>query len=340
MAPLRFAVIGTGFWSNFQIPAWLEVGGVELVAVSDQMIEKAKKVAQKLNVPKVYGDPEELIKSECLDFVDIITEVDSHAPLVKLAAKYHLPVICQKPMAPDLFTAEEMVEACRKAETPFFIHENWRWQTPIRAVKAVLSEKQIGKPYRAQIEWLTGFNPFFNQPTLKKLPHLILADMGCHLLDISRVLFGEADTLYCQTKRVNPDLSGEDAATIVLNTDKEITVTINMAYALTPVERECFPQTCIFIEAEKGSLFLGPDYWLRITTREGTFSRRIPPPRFAWSDPAYEVIHSSIVPCNADLLAGLLGKKKAETTAEDNLITTRLVFAAYDSAATGEVIRI
>jgi hypothetical protein len=30
MQRLRFAVLGTGFWSHYQIPAWFEVGGVEL----------------------------------------------------------------------------------------------------------------------------------------------------------------------------------------------------------------------------------------------------------------------------------------------------------------------
>ena len=29
---LRFAVFGTGFWSHYQIPAWLEVGGVQPIA--------------------------------------------------------------------------------------------------------------------------------------------------------------------------------------------------------------------------------------------------------------------------------------------------------------------
>lgn len=57
-----------------------------------------------------------------------------------------------------------------------------------------------------------------------------------------------------------------------------------------------------------------------------------------WADPAYEVVHASIVPCNANLLAGLRGPSQAETTGADNLETMRLVFAAYDSAAEHRVI--
>jgi hypothetical protein len=49
-------------------------------------------------------------------------------------------------------------------------------------------------------------------------------------------------------------------------------------------------------------------------------------------DPSYHVVHSSIVPCNANFLQALRGKAAAETTGEDNVKTLRLVFAAYDSA--------
>jgi predicted dehydrogenase len=64
----------------------------------------------------------------------------------------------------------------------------------------------------------------------------------------------------------------------------------------------------------------------------------VKPPRYAWADPAYDVVHASIVPCNADLLKALKGEGPAETTGEDNLKTVRLVFAAYESAADKKVI--
>jgi predicted dehydrogenase len=45
-----------------------------------------------------------------------------------------------------------------------------------------------------------------------------------------------------------------------------------------------------------------------------------------------------MVPCLANLLQALRGEGPAETTAEDNLQTLRLVFAAYESARTGQVV--
>jgi predicted dehydrogenase len=206
MAPLKFAVLGTGFWSNFQIAAWQEVGGVDLVAVYNRTVSKAEKVAARFNVPRAYDDAEQLLESEKLDFVDIITEIDAHAPFVKLAARHGLPVICQKPMAPDLPTAEDMVDSCRKAGVPFFVHENWRWQTPIRSLRQVLDEGRIGIPFRARVDMISGFPVFDNQPFLKTLRNFIITDLGSHILDVARVLFGEAGSVYCRTHKIHADI--------------------------------------------------------------------------------------------------------------------------------------
>jgi predicted dehydrogenase len=52
------------------------------------------------------------------------------------------------------------------------------------------------------------------------------------------------------------------------------------------------------------------------------------------------VVHASIVPCNADLLNALRTGQPAETSGEDNLKTMRLVYAAYESAATNRVVEL
>jgi D-apiose dehydrogenase len=247
-------------------------------------------------------------------------------------------VICQKPMSTDLASAETMVAVCKEAGVPLYIHENWRWQAPIRALKEVLNSGQIGTPFRARIDMISGFPVFDNQPFLKELEQFIITDLGSHTLDTARFLFGEASSVYCQTRRIHNDIRGEDVATIMMDMGPGTTVTVNMAYAGTPLEREAFPQTFIFVEGEAGSLELTADYWLRVTSKQGTLARRVPPPRYQWADPAYEVVHSSIVPCNANILAGLKGERQAETTGEDNLKTMRLVFASYDSAAANKVI--
>jgi predicted dehydrogenase len=338
MDRLRFAVIGAGFWSRFQLSAWGELDGAECVAVCDRVRSKAEALAQLCGVPSVYDDPEELLRRERLDFIDVITDPATHAPLVHFAARHRVPVITQKPMAPSLAVAEQMVAACSEAGVPLLVHENWRWQTPLRRFHELLATGVIGTPFRARIEMISGFPVFDNQPYLRDLDQFILADMGVHILDVARVMFGEAESLYCRTCRVHPDIKGEDVATVMMQMGAQTTVLCHMGYAGNPLERDRFPETVVFVEGDRGSAELAPDYWVRVTTAEGTHSRRYPPPRYAWADPAYDVAHSSLVACNAHLLKALRGDAAAETTGEDNLKTLRLVFAAYDSARDGAAV--
>jgi predicted dehydrogenase len=338
MSALRFAIFGTGFWSRYQLAGWGELAGVECVALYNRTRAKAEALAAEFGIPKVYDDPEALLEHERLDFIDIIADVDTHSRFVQLAAARNLPAICQKPLAPTLAEAERMAAVCRAAGAPLLVHENWRWQAPIRQLKHVLDAGQIGRPFRARIDMISGFPVFVNQPFLKDLEQFIITDLGSHILDVARLLFGEASSLYCQTRRIHAGIKGEDVATVMLNMGGATTVLCQMAYAGNYLERECFPETLIFVEGERGSIELGPDYWVRVTTAAGTHARRYPPPRYAWADPAYDLVHASIVPCNANLLGALRGEAPAETTAEDNLKTVRLVFAAYDSAVRDQVI--
>jgi predicted dehydrogenase len=286
----------------------------------------------------VYDDAADLLRRERVDVVDIITDVDTHPDFVVLAAKHRVPVICQKPLAPTIEQARQMVAGCRAAGVALLVHENWRWQAPIRQLKRVLEAGEVGPVHRARIDFVTGFDVFRNQPFLRELDRFILADIGSHILDTARFLFGEARSLYCQTRRVHGDIRGEDVATVMMRMGGDATVTCNMAYAGNALEYDRFPETYVFVEGSRGSVELAPDYWVRTTKADGTHARRYPPPRYAWADPAYEVVQSSIVPCIADLAARLRGERAAETTGEDNLRTVGLVHAAYESAAADRVI--
>jgi predicted dehydrogenase len=336
MSELRFVIIGTGFWARFQLAAWQEFRDVKCVALYNRTMSRAETLANEFHIPAVYDDAEKLLEEINPDFIDIITGVDTHSNFVHLAAKYRIPVICQKPMASSLKEAEEMVEVCEKAKIPFFVHDNWRWQTPIREVKKTLESGTIGKPFRARIQFTCNFPVYENQPFLRDIEQFIIADIGSHILDTTRFLFGEAVALTCQTNRIG-DIKGEDVATIMLQMEGGMTVICDMSYASrTEVER--FPQTFLFIEGENGSIELSTDYWIHCTTTSGTSLRRCPPPRYSWADPAYDVVHSSIVPCNANLLNAMQTGSLAETHARDNLRTVNLVFASYESAEKGQTI--
>jgi predicted dehydrogenase len=332
-------VLGCGFWSRFQIPAWLELPGVECVAVCDIDPDKAKAVAGRFGVSKWFQNPEELLQQIRPDLVDIITSPETHRELVGLAARYRVPVICQKPMANDLETARQMVRICETAGVPFSIHENWRWQLPLREVKRALDSDRIGAAFRARIDFNSSFPVFDNQPFLRELEQFILSDVGTHVLDVVRFLFGESEWLVCQTHRVNKTIRGEDVATVLLQMKNGMSVTCTLSYA-SRLEFERFPETFLLIEGDKGSIELAPDFWVRITDDKATNSRRCPPPVYSWADPNYGLIHASIVECHRNLLGGIQGTAPAETTGADNLRTLQLVYGSYESARLGRIVKI
>jgi predicted dehydrogenase len=332
-------MIGAGFWARYQVSGWREVG-VNCIAICNRTIAKADAIAREFCIPSVYSDADAMLDNVRPDFVDVVTDVDTHRRYVEAAARRGIPVVCQKPLAPTLADAEAMTAACKFAGVPLLVNENWRWQVPIRQVKAALDSGAIGRPFRARIDMISGFPVFANQPFLRTLEQFILTDLGSHILDVARFLFGDADKLYCQTARVHTDILGEDVATVMLRMQSGATVLVEMGYAENHLERDRFPETFLFIEGERGSIELAPDFWLRVTTSEGTHARRCPPPRYPWADPAYDVVHSSIVPCQRNLADALHGRVAAETSAEDNLRTVRLVFAAYESARTGETVQL
>ncbi len=339
MPELRFAILGTGFWARYQLAAWLELKGPRCVALYNRTPAKAEQLAREFGVPSVYREADELLKNEHPDFVDIITDARTHRHFVEIAAKYKIPAICQKPLAPTLEDAQSMLANCRKAGVPLFVHENWRWQTPVRELKHVLDSGALGRIFRARVTYSNSFPVYDEQPFLKELEQFILTDMGTHLLDTTRMLFGEARTLYCRTTRVRPDIRGEDVATVLLGMESGATVTCEMSYA-SRVEHDRFPETFVFVEGEHGSAELGPDFWIRLTTPAGTQARRCPPPFFSWADPRYCLVQGAGVACNANLLGALEGHAPAETTAEDNLKTLKLVFGAYESARTGQAFQV
>jgi predicted dehydrogenase len=79
---------------------------------------------------------------------------------------------------------------------------------------------------------------------------------------------------------------------------------------------------------------------VRVTTAEGTRVTRALPPRYAWANPDYAVVHASVVACHADVLDALRTGRPAATDGADNLKTMRLVEAAYESTATGAAVSV
>ena len=129
---LRGTVIGCGFFAENHLNAWATIKDVELVAVCDLDPAKAEGAKQRFGAGQAYTDAAAMLRETRPDFVDIATTVPSHRPLVELAASLRVPAIVQKPFGPTLADCEAMVKACAEAGVPLMVHENFRFQTPMR----------------------------------------------------------------------------------------------------------------------------------------------------------------------------------------------------------------
>ncbi len=327
--PFRFGLIGCGFFAQTQLHAWAEIDGLELAAVCDTDAGKARQTAEKFGAPSYYTSAEAMLAEETLHFVDIVTTPPSHRPLVELAAGHGVNIICQKPMAWSMEDGRAMVQACREAGVTFMVHENWRWQAPIRELKRLLAAGAIGRPFFGRISFRSDFDPFAGQAWLVETPRFVIIESGVHQLDVARFLFGEAKALFCQTKRMNPTIKGEDVATILLAMD-EVTCIVDLSFA-TPTEHQTFPQTFVTIEGSEGVLDLGPDYRLHLTRPGSMEVRTLPEPEHPWTNRPWHVMQDSALQVQRHWVECLCTGRPPESTGEDNLRTLELVFGAYES---------
>ena len=335
----RAGLIGCGFYSRNHLHAWRDLAAdVELVAVCDRDEHRAKAAAVAFDVPRWYGDAARMFATESLDFVDIVTTMPSHKSLVLLAASHKVPAIVQKPFAPTWQECLDMVDACGDAGVPLMVHENFRFQSPIRAVRRILEEGTIGELTWGRITWRTGYDIYAGQPYLASEKRFILLDIGVHVLDLARVLLGEVDRVVCEMQSVRPGIVGEDAATIMLRHANGAVSVVDCSYAARR-DPDPFPEVLLEIEGRRGSLILSPGLELRVTSDGTTTVHSLRTPLLPWTSEPWHVSQESVLHTQRHWVECLRLGREPETSGRDNLKTYALVEAAYESAKAHRAVR-
>ena len=334
MARTPVAVIGCGFFAQNHLNSWkdLSTKGAEIVAVCDIDPAKAQAAAQRFGVPHWYSDAETMFRERKPDLVDIVTQVATHQDLVTRAIGHGIATIVQKPFGLDIAACRAMAETTRKAGGFLAVHENFRFQTPMRRIIELLKQGAIGEPNWARISFRTGYDIYKGQPYLMKEERFALMDLGVHVMDLARVFMGEVAHLSAELQRRNPKVRGEDTVTTLLRHRNGGVSIVECTYEARRIP-DAFPEVLLEIEGPVGSIVVKPGEKMVVTTQGLSFEEHVGSPLLSWTTRPWHVSQEAVRNTNAHMLDALRAGHPADTSGEDNLKTYALVEAAYESAS-------
>lgn len=332
---LKGVMIGAGYFAGFQAEAWRRIAGVEIVAVSDVDAEKADAFARQCGIPRAYANAAEMLERERPDFVDIVTRPQSHLELTRLAAARGVHVICQKPMAPTWEESVQMVNVCAANHVRLMIHENWRWQPCFREMRRLLDAGLCGAPVYAGFVMRSGdgwgAEPYSVQPYFREMERLLIYEMAVHFLDTLRFTAGEIKSVYCQIKRQNPTIVGEDCALVQLAFENGAVGLID-ANRFTGLPKPTPTFGDFTLEGERAKI--------RATPAGDIFFAE-----YGQAEVAHEYINTtqgykgdSVWATQQHFIKCLRSGEMAESEGREYLKTVAAVFACYASAKSGQVI--
>ena len=332
---VAIGLIGCGFFAQNHLHAWsdLQPEGADLVAVCDIDAAKARAAGEKFGA-RWYTDAAEMLDKEQLGLVDIATQARTHLTLVEMTMARHLPTVVQKPFGQTFDEVQRMVALSRETGTFLAVHENFRFQLPMLKVAEIIRSGAIGTPTWARINFRTNYDIYSGQPYLATEKRFAVMDLGVHVLDVARVFMGEVDHLTSELQRRNPDVVGEDTATMLLRHTSGGVSVVECTYGAKRLPDQ-FPETLLEIEGDKGAVVTRIGNRIEVTSNGAMHEIDADPAVHPWAERPWHVAQDSVLSTNRHMLQAVQAGRAAATSAEDNLKTFALVEAAY--AAAGKV---
>jgi predicted dehydrogenase len=336
------ALLGAGYAARIQLACWRAIPDATVVGIWSRNPERARALAAEFGVPSV-SDLDDLLANAAVDAVDVATALETHHEFALRAAAHGKHVLCQKPLAPSLADAEAMVRGCETAGVRLMVNENWRWRTWYRVARKLLDQGVMGQPFalrlamRSAAAVATPERPpeelFARQPFLRRMRPLVVLELGPHHFDIVRFLFGEPHDVYARMLKVTPEahVAGEEVATVLFGYPDRL-AQVELSWASLGYETDVVNPDQLSIEGTEGSLFIDHDGQVRVVHRDGRID--------IVAVDATDAYRRSWQAAIAHFVTCLALDKPFETSGAEYLHTLRLVFAAYESTATRQVVPI
>lgn len=316
------AIVGCGAVAGTHLRAYTNAG-LDVRVLCDIDIERARDRRDEY-VPDadVAADHRTLIERDDIDVVDATLPPEPRVAVVEdaLAAGKH--VLSQKPFVTDLDTGRRLVALARRNGVHLAVNQNGRWAPGAALLRAAVDAGELGTVHSATVERTWDYSRIAGDDH----PHRLLFHYAIHWIDLVRcVLPGEARTVHATTTR-SPTQEPEQPVLggILIGFDTaQATLTFDGDAHYGTVDRTR-------VIGDAGTVELsGPDPESRTVRFSGPDGTRRPSLSGSWNPTGWKG-------AMLELLATIEDGKRPSHDAADNLRTLELVFAAIESARTGE----
>jgi predicted dehydrogenase len=219
MSDVGVALIGYGMMGRAHAYAYAAAPRIRslpvtpvLRVVSGRDAEAVQKAATAFGAQSHVTDWREAIARDDVDLVDVCTPPGTHAEIVAAAAAAGKAVLCEKPLAADLPSAQAAAQAVREAGVLAAIGFNYRRLPALSLMKRMVDEGEIGAPRLWRATWLSDE---FCDPAIpfdwrfeRAMGATTIADLGAHLIDLALWIVGDIDAVSAQSATFTETRSG------------------------------------------------------------------------------------------------------------------------------------
>ena len=143
---VRLGLVGAGAIAQLaHLPALMKVKGAELVALCDNDGPKASAIAERMKIPDVFTDIEDLLELDEVDAVIIATPNHLHEPHVLRALKSKVDVLCERPLSLTSRGVERIIAAAKQANRKVVVGNNHRFRSDVQQLYRFLQGGELGR---------------------------------------------------------------------------------------------------------------------------------------------------------------------------------------------------
>jgi myo-inositol 2-dehydrogenase/D-chiro-inositol 1-dehydrogenase len=203
---VNIAVIGTGRLGSVHTRNLVRhIPAANVVAVCDIRLEVAQAVADELDIQRVVKDYRELLEDKDIEAILIASSTDTHAFIMKDVAVAGKHIFCEKPLALDLESIDEVLTSVENAGVKLQVGFNRRFDKSFMRVREIVASGEIGRPC---ILLITNRDPEPSTIEFARVSGGMFLDMTIHDFDMARFQVGEIEEVYAiGNVLVAPELS-------------------------------------------------------------------------------------------------------------------------------------